>query len=69
MPVILHPDECRAWLDLNLTDPEGLSRLFQPYPADLMEIRPVSQLVDSPKTTWLSSLTGLMMSLQGLCNS
>jgi putative SOS response-associated peptidase YedK len=49
MPVILHPDEYRTWLDRNLTDPAGLSRLFQPYPADLMEIRPVSPLVNSPK--------------------
>jgi hypothetical protein len=44
-----HPDEYRTWLDRNLTDPAGLSRLFQPYPADLMEIQPVSQLVNSPK--------------------
>jgi putative SOS response-associated peptidase YedK len=49
MPVILHPDGYRTWLDRNLTDTAGLSRLFQPYPADLMEIRPVSQLVNSPK--------------------
>ena len=49
MPVILHPDEYRTWLNRNLTDPVSLSRLFHPSPADLMEIRPVSPLVNSPK--------------------
>ena len=46
MPVILSPDEYPTWLDRTTTNPAGLVRLFQPYPADLMEMYPVSQLVN-----------------------
>lgn len=49
MPVILHPTEYRTWLDRTITDPAGLAHLFQPYPADLLAIRPVSPLVNSHK--------------------
>ena len=49
MPVILHPDEYRTWLDRNTTSPAGLVRLFQPYPADLMEMQRLSPLVNSVK--------------------
>lgn len=49
MPVILHPAECGRWLDRRLTDPTGLAGLFQPYPADLLEMWPVSPLVNTPK--------------------
>jgi putative SOS response-associated peptidase YedK len=50
MPVMLHPEEFSLWLDREVTDPEKLKHLYQPYPADLMEMYPVSQLVNSPKT-------------------
>lgn len=46
MPVILSPDEYSTWLDRNTTNPAGLVHLFQPYPADLMEVHPVSPLVN-----------------------
>ncbi|MBJ6749904.1 SOS response-associated peptidase [Geomonas anaerohicana] len=49
MPVILHPDECGRWLNRHLTDPTPLSVFFQPYPADLLELWPVSPLVNTPK--------------------
>ena len=49
MPVVLHSDEYRAWLDRQVTNPVGLVHLFQPYPADLMEMWPVSPLVNSPR--------------------
>lgn len=49
MPVILHPGEYRIWLDRDITDASGLLQLFQPYPADLMVMRRVSPLVNSPK--------------------
>lgn len=49
MPVILHPQEYNLWLDRETTDPEKLKPLYQSYPADLMEIWPVSQLVSSPR--------------------
>jgi putative SOS response-associated peptidase YedK len=32
-----------------MTDPEKLKQLYQAYPADLMEVYPVSQLVNSPR--------------------
>lgn len=49
MPVILHPQEYNHWLDREITDPEKLKSLYQSYPADLMEMWPVSQQVNSPK--------------------
>ena len=49
MPVILHPGEYGVWLDRNINDASSLTHLFQPYPADLMEMRRVSPLVNSPK--------------------
>lgn len=49
LPVILHPAECGRWLDRHLTDPTGLATLFQPYPADLLEMWQVSPLVNTPK--------------------
>lgn len=49
MPVILHPGEYRMWLDRDITDASELLQLFQPYPADLMVMRRVPPLVNSPK--------------------
>jgi putative SOS response-associated peptidase YedK len=47
MPVIFHPDEYRTWLDRLVTNPARLVHLFQPYPADLMEMWQVSPLVNN----------------------
>ncbi|MBU5612666.1 SOS response-associated peptidase [Geomonas azotofigens] len=49
MPVILHPAECGRWLDRSITNPSGLATLFQPYPADLLEMWQVSPLVNTVK--------------------
>jgi putative SOS response-associated peptidase YedK len=49
MPIILHPEEYQLWLDREMTDPGKLKPLFQHYPADLMEMYPVSPLVNSPR--------------------
>ena len=49
MPVILHPQEYDIWLDREITDPEKLKPLYKPYPADNMEMYPVSALVNSPR--------------------
>lgn len=49
MPVILHSQEYDIWLDREMTDPEKLKHLYKPYPADLMEIYPVSSQVNSPR--------------------
>ncbi|MBJ6726416.1 SOS response-associated peptidase [Geomesophilobacter sediminis] len=49
MPVILHPAEFDLWLDRDITEPEKLTRLYQPYPSDLLRAWPVSSLVNSPR--------------------
>jgi putative SOS response-associated peptidase YedK len=46
-PVILYPDEYAAWIDRDITNPAGQMHPFQPYPTDLMEMWPVSPLVNS----------------------
>jgi putative SOS response-associated peptidase YedK len=46
MPVILKPDDYEAWLDLEA--PEiALVRLFEPFPEDRMQMRPVSTAVNN----------------------
>jgi putative SOS response-associated peptidase YedK len=49
MPVILSRDEYRTWLERHTTDPSSLKKMFQPYPADLMEKWEVSPSVNSVK--------------------
>ncbi len=49
MPVILHSGEFRLWLDPEISDPAKLRHLYRPYPSDLMEMYPVSSLVNSPR--------------------
>jgi putative SOS response-associated peptidase YedK len=46
MPVVLTMDEYRTWLERTTTDPTSLKKMFQPYPADLMVMYPVSPLVN-----------------------
>jgi len=48
MPVLLHPTEFGLWLDRSVNDHEKLKRLFQPYPAELMQEWEVSTMVNSP---------------------
>ena len=48
MPVILQPSDFEAWLDRSGTDPQKLQRVYQPYPAELMQEWPVSTFVNSP---------------------
>ena len=43
---ILSPDEYRTWLERTTTDPTSLKEMFQPFPADLMEMWPVSPMVN-----------------------
>jgi putative SOS response-associated peptidase YedK len=38
MPAILHQQKFNLLLDRETTDPEKLKPLYQPYPADLMEM-------------------------------
>jgi len=49
MPVILPRTAESLWLDNRHFDLEELKKLFQPYPSELMEMYPVSDLVNSVK--------------------
>lgn len=49
MPVILLPQDYALWLDRETTNPDKLKSLYLPFPSDLMEMWPVSPLVNSPK--------------------
>jgi putative SOS response-associated peptidase YedK len=48
MPVILPPEHWDAWLDPDLDDPDALSELLLPYPAEQMSAHPVSKHVNKP---------------------
>lgn len=48
MPVILHQADFDVWLDRTLSDPNELQKLYQPYPAELLQEWPVSTFVNSP---------------------
>lgn len=47
MPVILHPSEFELWLDRSVNNPEKLQRLYQSYPAELMQEWVVSTAVNN----------------------
>ncbi|MCI0781273.1 MAG: SOS response-associated peptidase family protein, partial [Chloroflexi bacterium] len=49
MPVILSGETEALWLDPMTEEPDVLQPLIQPAPAELMESRIVSSLVNSPK--------------------
>jgi putative SOS response-associated peptidase YedK len=49
MPVILPPETYDQWLDREFNDTEVLKSLLIPYKADLMDVYPVSDIVNSPK--------------------
>ena len=48
MPIILRPENESAWLDPSLRDPDALTALLAPYPADVMDVYAVSRQVNSP---------------------
>ena len=48
MPVILDPTDYERWLDPTMQDPDRLTPLLRPYPADRMKADAVSTLVNSP---------------------
>lgn len=49
MPVILQSQFYDEWLNPEVNDKEKLQAMLVSYPADKMEVRPVSTLVNSPK--------------------
>jgi putative SOS response-associated peptidase YedK len=49
MPVVLHPDDWDAWLDEAAT-PAELRQLLRPYPADALDMYPVSPAVNNVRS-------------------
>jgi putative SOS response-associated peptidase YedK len=49
MPVIIQPKDYSLWLDRKITDPGIVKSLCIPCPAELMEMYPVSALVNNPR--------------------
>lgn len=49
MPAILRPGAYEDWLNPQLRDTDVLTHWLTPYPAELMQARPVSKLVNNPK--------------------
>jgi putative SOS response-associated peptidase YedK len=47
MPVILRAQDEAEWLDPTINDPFQVTRLLQPYPAEFMELYPVSRKVNA----------------------
>lgn len=46
MPVILYPTAHALWLGETRAGPEALKALLRPYPADRMEVWPVSTRIN-----------------------
>ena len=49
MPVILHPDEIKVWLDSEFQDADKLQKMLRPYSGDDLEQVAVSTLVNNPQ--------------------
>ena len=49
MPVILRPEDEAEWLDPDLTEPLALEHLYEPFPAERMDSRPVSPKVNNTR--------------------
>lgn len=49
MPVILQPEEYDLWLDPEVQDKDNLSKLLNPYPAELMETYPVNSWMSNAR--------------------
>jgi putative SOS response-associated peptidase YedK len=48
MPVLLHARDVPRWLDRTVSEPEQVTDLLGPYPAEEMQARPVSRRVSNP---------------------
>lgn len=57
MPVILRPGTYEDWLNPQLHDTNVLTHCLKPYPAELMQARPVSKLVNNPRNETAEILT------------
>ena len=52
MPAILTPEAREIWLDSTLHDERALVPLLAPYKSDEMTARPVSRLINDPRSTY-----------------
>ena len=50
MPVILHRSQEGEWASREVLSQDSLREMFLPYPSDKMELYPVSDLVNDPRT-------------------
>lgn len=60
MPAILSSDHYRFWLDRTIVDSGMLQSLFTPYPAEKMELYPVSPLVNNPRNDSVECIAPLL---------
>lgn len=51
MPVVLDEPDYAKWLGERSVEPDELKALLKPFPADRMQVWPVSKAVGSPKNT------------------
>ena len=49
MPVILNPADYARWLDRDVHDSQDVLPLLKQFPAEKMQLTPVSTLVNSPR--------------------
>jgi putative SOS response-associated peptidase YedK len=59
MPVILDPADYSRWLDRDRQDPQEVLPLLKPFPAEKMQLVPVSTLVNSPRNDKPECVQGL----------
>jgi len=45
----LKPDDYSLWLNKNMHDPEQFKALYKPFPAELLQARKASDLVNNPR--------------------
>ena len=58
MPVIVAKEDYDRWLDPR-TPPEEIEKILKPFPAEAMEARPVSPVVNNPKTDQPECIEGI----------
>jgi putative SOS response-associated peptidase YedK len=49
MPVIVPPNKCDVWLDLDVNDFDAIAGILKPYDANLMRRRPVSRKLNNSR--------------------
>lgn len=63
MPVILHPDQFEVWLDPDLPT-ESAVHMLKPFPADEMQMHPVSKAISRPAADGENLITAIPLNSQ-----